>query len=160
MDLTLKLKSKVISTYLKLGNDKVVLIKGDKSYTGHEIVDEITNETEFGVEMLNNLLSLTIDLVSREKLNIEPRPVISEMDSCIALFDNLTDSERIMVMDEHCNRCGTKISDLECDKCNSSDTNGLCDCISNQTKKEILEHRSVEEISKNICGFCTKPLKS
>jgi len=72
MDLTQKLKDKTISTYRKFGDDKAVLLKGKRSYTGHEIANEIENETEFGVRMLNNLLSLTIDLISRDKINAEP----------------------------------------------------------------------------------------
>jgi hypothetical protein len=43
MDLTQKLKDKTISTYRKFGDDKAVLLKGKRSYTGHEIADEIEN---------------------------------------------------------------------------------------------------------------------
>lgn len=70
MNLTQKLKDKTISTYRKIGENKAILLKGKRSYTGDEIAHEIECETEFGVRILNNLLSLTIDLISRDKINI------------------------------------------------------------------------------------------
>jgi hypothetical protein len=38
-----------------------------KSYTLNEILDEIRHETTVGKEFTNNLLKLTVDLVSRNK---------------------------------------------------------------------------------------------
>ena len=68
MDLTQKLKEKVVSRFLKFGDDKALLI-GKKTYTGNEIAKEIEDETEFGVETINKLLKLTIDLVARGKIS-------------------------------------------------------------------------------------------
>jgi hypothetical protein len=64
-----KLKQLMISTYRKIGDNKGFVMKG-KSYTGNQIAEEIENETELGVKIISNLLKLTIDLLKRDKLNI------------------------------------------------------------------------------------------
>lgn len=66
-----KLKSKVIETYKKFGDKKALLIRGHNSYTGFEIADEIEKETELGIEMMNSIIQLTIDLLSRDKINVK-----------------------------------------------------------------------------------------
>ena len=43
------------------------LCMGKSQYTGNELADEIENGTEFGQELVNNLVLLTIDLVARGK---------------------------------------------------------------------------------------------
>jgi hypothetical protein len=35
------------------------------------MADEIENETEFGIQSIKSLISLTIELVSRDKLKID-----------------------------------------------------------------------------------------
>lgn len=69
MDLTQKLKQKVINCYRKFGDNKAILLKGKRSYTGDQIANQIENETKLGFNILNNLLTLTIDLLSRDKIN-------------------------------------------------------------------------------------------
>ena len=64
-----KLKSSMISTYKKFG-DKKALITGGRSYSGNEIAQEIENETEFGIGIIDNMIQLSIDLVSRDKINL------------------------------------------------------------------------------------------
>lgn len=65
-----KLKQSMIETYRKFGDDKAILIKGKKSYTGNEIAEEIENETDFGIEMINSIIKLSIDLLKRDKVNL------------------------------------------------------------------------------------------
>jgi hypothetical protein len=67
-----KLKQQMIKTYLKFGDEKALLIKGKKLYTGKEIAEEIQNETEFGIHVINNMIQLAIDLVKRDKINFNP----------------------------------------------------------------------------------------
>jgi hypothetical protein len=69
-NLSQKLKNTAVNTYRKIGEDKGLLLKGKNSYTGNEIADEIEKETEIGVEILEALLNLTIDLVKRDKRNL------------------------------------------------------------------------------------------
>lgn len=68
-----KLKSLMISTYKKKGDNTALLIKvGEKrTWTGNEIVKEIEDETDFGIKLVNNIVQLSIDLLSRDKLNID-----------------------------------------------------------------------------------------
>lgn len=66
-----KLKQLMITTYRKFGDEKALMLKGRFSYTGNEIAKEIENETEFGIEVLNSLLQLTIDLLKRNKIKMK-----------------------------------------------------------------------------------------
>lgn len=65
-----RLKELLISTYRKFGSEKAIVIKGGQSYTGDQIADEIQNETPFGMQMIDNIVKLTIDLLKRDKINI------------------------------------------------------------------------------------------
>ncbi len=66
-----ELKDLMVKTYRKFGNEKAILLKGGKrSYTGDEIAEEIENETEFGINMLDNIIQLTIDLLKRDRINM------------------------------------------------------------------------------------------
>ena len=65
-----KLKQLMVATYRKFGDEKALLLKGKRSYTGNEIADEIENETEFGIEMVDNMIQLTINLLKRDKINM------------------------------------------------------------------------------------------
>ncbi len=68
--LTEELKQKAIETYLKYGDDKALVIKGKRTYTGNEIADEIINETDFGIDVVNKIMQLSIDLLKRDKVNL------------------------------------------------------------------------------------------
>jgi len=65
------LKNKMISTYKKRGEDKVLLTKGKRSYTGNELVKEIEDETQFGLELMNGIILLCVDLLSRDKIHLK-----------------------------------------------------------------------------------------
>lgn len=65
-----QLKQLMITTYERYGNEKALLIKGERSYTGYEISKEIREETEFGLEVFELLIKLTLDLLKRNKLAI------------------------------------------------------------------------------------------
>jgi hypothetical protein len=69
-ELSQKLKAIAASTYSKFGEEKSILIRGYKAYTGKEIAKEIEDETELGMRILSGLLKLTIDLVKRDKVNV------------------------------------------------------------------------------------------
>jgi len=67
--LALKLKSEVIK---RLGSNEQVLdepymVAGEKSYTRRDILNEVENETDFGVQILTNMIMLAIDLTARGK---------------------------------------------------------------------------------------------
>ncbi len=63
------LKENIINTYKKYGDDKMIF-KGNKSYSGIELAKEVEEETEFGIDLIDNLIQLTIDLVKRDKINL------------------------------------------------------------------------------------------
>jgi hypothetical protein len=41
----------------------------------------------------------------------------STLDKCIELFDKLTATEKLIVMDKTCKNCGNTIENWVCDKC-------------------------------------------
>lgn len=66
MTLEQKLKNSLIEKYKEFG-DKVCLVSGKNSWTGNQVADEIEKESETGVRLLNGILNLTIELLSRQK---------------------------------------------------------------------------------------------
>lgn len=63
----------VVSKYRAHG-DTVTLQSpciGKSSWTGNELADEIENQTEFGQRLVNNLVLLSLDLVTRGQEQIE-----------------------------------------------------------------------------------------
>lgn len=46
---------------------------GGKQFSGNEVANEIEQETEFGVNCINTLMGLTIDLLSRNKMTWDER---------------------------------------------------------------------------------------
>ena len=65
-----ELKRQMVSTYKKFGNEKALVLKtgaGKKSWTGEELAKEIEEETEFGVNLIDNMIQLAIDLVKRNR---------------------------------------------------------------------------------------------
>jgi hypothetical protein len=67
--LIIEIKKTMIDTYKKYGDEKV-LTRGRYSYTGNQLANEIENETEVGINMINSILKLTIDLLKRDKINM------------------------------------------------------------------------------------------
>jgi len=64
-----QLKQKMIETFLKYGERKVLVSKG-KTYTGNMLADEVSKESEVGLDMLKCIINLTIDLLSRDRINL------------------------------------------------------------------------------------------
>lgn len=65
-----KLKQAVVSTYQRFGDDRACLVRGGRSYTGHEMAKEIEDETDFGLTFVESLLKLSIELIKRDKINV------------------------------------------------------------------------------------------
>lgn len=73
-----ELKRKAIETYLKYGDNKALVIKGKRTYTGNEIAHEIVNETDLGIDIVNKIMQLSIDLLKRDKINLPEQKTIVE----------------------------------------------------------------------------------
>ena len=72
MELEQKLKELLISTYQKkegLGRYHPIIGK----LTIDEIIEEIKNDTEIGLQCYKSIISLTIDLLMRDKIHIDRR---------------------------------------------------------------------------------------
>lgn len=68
--LSSELKDLTIATYKKFGDEKGLVTRG-RAYTGNEVASEIENETELGMHILGSLLSLSIDLIKRQKEKLD-----------------------------------------------------------------------------------------
>ena len=76
MELEQKLKELLISTYEKkvgvgqmpLGYNQVI-----GKLTIEELIEEIKNDTEVGIQCYKSIISLTIDLLLRDKIHIDRR---------------------------------------------------------------------------------------
>lgn len=66
-----KLKRLLISTYEKVG-DKIQS-PGRQLLTPTQIADEIKNDTEVGIQYYKGIISLTIDLLMRDKIHLDER---------------------------------------------------------------------------------------
>lgn len=64
----LSLRSKMIDFLDKKGDEKALLTKGGKSFTGKELSNEIQLMTEQGNEFVNSMVMLAVDLFSRQKV--------------------------------------------------------------------------------------------
>lgn len=65
------LQKLMVETYNKFGSESAIVSIGGKSWTGSAIAKEIEDETEFGIEMVDNMIQLTIDLVKRQKVPVK-----------------------------------------------------------------------------------------
>lgn len=86
------LKQKITTTFRKKMDKKGLLVRGGKMYSGNEIADEIENETPIGVETLNSIIQLTLDLINRDKINIDDKKVTEYY----AVATQLSESEDLM----------------------------------------------------------------
>ncbi len=86
------LKQKITTTFRKKMDKKGLLVRGGKTYSGNEIADEIENETPIGVETLNSIIQLTLDLINRDKINIGDKKVTEYY----AVATQLSESEDLM----------------------------------------------------------------
>lgn len=66
-----KLKDLLISTYEKVG-DRIVR-PGIGALTPEQIVEEIKNDTEVGIEYYKSIIALTVELLMRDKIHIDER---------------------------------------------------------------------------------------
>jgi hypothetical protein len=64
-----KLKQEIIN-YLEnepLSLDEPYIFNGTKKWTKRELINEITNNTEIGIDFVNQLIILSLDLLNRKK---------------------------------------------------------------------------------------------
>lgn len=66
-----KLKDLLISTYEKVG-DKIFR-PGIGGLTSEQILEEIKNDTEVGIEYYKSIISLTTELLMRDKIHIDEK---------------------------------------------------------------------------------------
>ena len=67
-----KLSQEIIESLFKgFDVDKPYLFANNKMWTKREIIDEITNKTEFGINFINNLVLLSLDLFTRSKEKLQ-----------------------------------------------------------------------------------------
>lgn len=65
---------KIVADRYRTYGDKIALQSlciGKSSWTGNELADEIENQTEHGQRLVNNLVLLAVDLVTRGQEKIE-----------------------------------------------------------------------------------------
>ena len=66
-----KLKDLLISTYEKVG-DKIKST-GRQGLTPEQIVEELKNDTDVGLEYYKSIIALTVELLMRDKIHIDER---------------------------------------------------------------------------------------
>lgn len=64
-----QLKKSLAETYRELGDGRI-MNRGQETYTGTQIAKEIEDETEIGIDMIDSVIQLTIDLLKRKKINV------------------------------------------------------------------------------------------
>ncbi len=69
--LEVKLKNLLISTYEKVG-DKIQS-PGRQRLTPEQIVEEIKNDTEIGIQYYKAIIGLTVELLMRDRIHIDER---------------------------------------------------------------------------------------
>ena len=66
-----KLKDLLISTYEKVG-DKIKS-PGRQGLTPEQIVEELKNDTEVGMQYYKGIISLTVEMLMRDKIHLDER---------------------------------------------------------------------------------------
>ena len=68
-ELSTKLKNSIVKHLNSCDEsfDVPYLIKGEKTYNRRQLVFEIENETNLGIEILSQMIILAIDITSRKK---------------------------------------------------------------------------------------------
>jgi hypothetical protein len=66
-----KLKDLLISTYEKVG-DKIQS-PGRQLLTPQQIVEELKNDTEIGIQYYKGIIALTVELLMRDKIHLDER---------------------------------------------------------------------------------------
>ena len=69
--LCIKLKLTLIKSLLSNEQivDEIYLIRGDKSYTRKELAKELEIESEFGLQVMTNILKLSIEMFEKNIKN-------------------------------------------------------------------------------------------
>lgn len=66
-----KLKDLLISTYEKVGDQ--VVSTGKISLTKEQIIEELKNDTDVGMEYYEGVIGLTVDLLMRDRIHLDER---------------------------------------------------------------------------------------
>lgn len=66
-----KLKDLLISTYEKVG-DKIKS-PGRQGLTPEQIVEELKNDTDVGMEYYRSIITLTVELLMRDRIHLDER---------------------------------------------------------------------------------------
>ena len=66
-----KLKDLLISTYEKVGDR--IKSTGRQGLTPDQIVEELKNDTDIGIEYYKSIIALTVELLMRDKIHIDER---------------------------------------------------------------------------------------
>lgn len=66
-----KLKSLLVSTYEKVG-DKIKS-PGRQGLTPEQIVEEIKNDTDVGIEYYRAIIALTVEMLMRDRIHLDER---------------------------------------------------------------------------------------
>lgn len=69
------LKDRIVNNLLQKGDDleKLYIGCGNKIYTKGQIIDEIMEETDLGMELIGKLIGLTIDLLDRGNTSLSDK---------------------------------------------------------------------------------------
>jgi hypothetical protein len=98
------IKEKLVKTLKKYGDKACLFVMdatGGKQYTGNELATEIENETPFGVDRIFDILHLTIDLMSRDKMpNDIVRPSTEIKDKIAELEARCVEKEKKIADDK------------------------------------------------------------
>lgn len=70
-ELTLKMKNYLIKSILESPRDldEDYIYCGNKTYSRRDLMIEIENETEFGIELLSTTMTLALDMLVKTKIN-------------------------------------------------------------------------------------------
>lgn len=66
-----KLKDLLISTYEKVGDR--IKSTGRQGLTPDQIVEELKNDTDVGIEYYRGIISLTVEMLMRDKIHLDER---------------------------------------------------------------------------------------
>lgn len=69
-----RIKELLIKSFSEKGDDTALMSKCGKSFTGKQLVEELTNETQEGMRIYESIISLSVGLLKRgvEKVDITP----------------------------------------------------------------------------------------
>lgn len=99
-----KLQALLIAEYRKRG-DKPYVVVGRKAYSGEDMAKEVEGETDFGVDQINKLIQLTINLLSRGKLRqyskVEVHGIIDDVLLKVSTKLKISPADLVSIRDEY-----------------------------------------------------------